>query len=340
MPERIVATALRPGDTVGIVSPSWFGGEAFVPRAMRGIQTLRSLGFGVKVGEHAFENAGWVSASAERRVHDLHAMFADEDVRAIVCTIGGDHACHLLPYLDWDLIAANPKVFVGFSDISVLNVAIWARTGLVTFNGPTLMMDWAEYPAMPRGSREAALRAITVPEPIGRVAAAPEWTEEFLDWTTGEDLTRPRTTHLSEGWRWLRGGKIEGPLVAGCLESLQHLRGTPFWPDLRGAILLLETSEEVPSPAEVDALLMDLENMGTLDLLSGLVWARPYGYSEDQKRELFAVFLERTDRWGFPLLVDVDCGHTTPVVTLPIGCVARLDSELDDFSVQEAAVRP
>ncbi|HWK79676.1 MAG TPA: S66 peptidase family protein [Thermomicrobiales bacterium] len=340
MQERILAKALRPGDTIGIVSPSWFGGEAFLPRANRGIRALRSLGFEVRVGDHAFENAGWVSASVERRVLDLHAMFSDPTIRAIFCTIGGDHACHLLPHLDWDLMRANPKVFLGFSDISVLNIAIWARTGLVTFNGPTLLTDWAEYPAMPEISREAALRAVTVPQPIGGVPSAFDWTEEFLDWTNGEDETRPRQTRRSEGWRWLRGGCVEGPLVVGCLESLQHLRGTPYWPDLRGAILLLETSEEAPSPAEVDALLMDMENMGTFGQISGLIWARPYGYSDGDRESLFAVLCERTDAYRFPILADVDCGHTTPLVTLPIGCRARLDSTIGEFSILEPAVMP
>jgi len=330
--------ALQPGDTIGIISPSWFGGAAFVPRAERGIAELRRRGFRVKVASHAFNNRGHVSDTAEHRAEDLHAMFADPDVKAIICTIGGNHACHLLPLIDWNLVRANPKIFMGFSDITVLNVAIWTMTGLVTFNGPSLLTDWAEFPEMSEFARTFALRAIAAVEPIGDFAASPIWTDEFLDWATGEDLTRPRACKLTTGWRWLSLGKATGPLIGGCLESLQHLRGTRYWPDLAGAILFLETSEEHPSPMDVDALLMDLENMGVFAQITGIVLARPYGYREADKDRLHEVIAERTATFGFPVLVDVDCGHTSPLLTLPLGCTAVLDADEDRFAVNEAAV--
>ncbi len=337
--DRLLAPALQPGDTIGIISPSWFGGTDFIPRAESGLATLHALGFRTRVAPHAFNNAGTVSDSAANRVEDLHAMFADPEIDAIICTIGGNHSCHLLPLIDWDLIRANPKVFMGFSDITVLNVAIWVMTGLVTFNGPSLLTDWAEYPEMPPFSRDLALRAIASTESIGALASAPEWTDEFLDWVTGEDRIHRRLHTPSTGWRWLREGRAEGVLVGGCLESLQHLRGTPYWPDLDGAILFLETSEEKPSPSDVDALLMDFENMDVFAKLSGLILARPYGYDPDAVRQLHQVVIERTGKFGFPVLADVDCGHTTPLITLPIGCAAELDSDFDRFTITEPAVR-
>jgi muramoyltetrapeptide carboxypeptidase LdcA involved in peptidoglycan recycling len=209
-PARILPPAVKCGDTIGVVSPSWFGGERFVRRARRGIATLERLGFKVRVAPHAFENAGHVSASAAARAADLHALFASADVRMILATIGGDHSCQLLPLLDWDLIRQNPKVFMGFSDITVLDLAIHARTGLVTFNGPGLLTDWAEYPEMPDFSRVQAVRAVTRPLPMGDLAPSPWWTEEFLDWSTGADISRPRVRQDSTGWRWLRSGCAQG----------------------------------------------------------------------------------------------------------------------------------
>lgn len=334
----IKPTALRPGDTVGIISPSWFGGAAFVPRAERGMAELRRLGFDIRVAPHAFNNHGEISDSAVHRVEDLHAMFLAPEVKAIVCTIGGNHACHLLPLIDWDLVRANPTIFMGFSDITVLNVAIWTMTGLTTFNGPSLLTDWAEFPEMPGFTRDAVMRAISTANPIGDVSASSTWTDEFLDWSTGEDLTRARTSRLATGWRWLRRGSATGPLIGGCLESLQHLRGTRYWPDLTGAIFLLETSEGKPSPMDVDALLMDLENMGVFARISGIVLARPYGYGEAEKDRLFEVVIERTEAFGFPILADVDCGHTTPMLTLPLGCAAMLDADENRFAITESAV--
>ncbi len=337
---KLLAAALKPGDTIGIVSPSWFGGDAYLPRARRGVAQLERLGFRVKVARHACNNHGHVSDTAEHRASDLHAMFADPEVTAILATIGGDHSCHLLPLIDWELILENPKILMGFSDITVLNLAIWSRTGLVTFNGPTLLTDWAEYPEMPAFSQENALRAICIPEPAGDLAPSAWWTEEFLDWSTGEDATRPRAQTPSTGWRWLREGSAQGPLIGGCLESLQHLRGTPWWPDLTGALLFLETSEERPSPEDVDGILMDYENMGVFEQITGLIVARPYGYDDDARERLHNVIVERTARFGFPVLANTDTGHTTPLQTLPIGCHAALDSASNRFAITEAAVRP
>lgn len=332
------ARRLRPGDTVGIVSPSWYGGAAVAHRVERGVATLESLGFRVKIAPHALNSAGHVSDTAENRTADIHAMFADPEVRAILAAIGGNHACHLLPLLDWDLIRANPKIVMGFSDITVLNVAIWSMTGLVTFNGPSLMTDWADFPEMPAYSRDAAVRALCSTGPIGVVEPSPWWTDERLDWETREDLTRPRERRPSDGWRWLRGGRAEGRLIGGCLESLEHLRGTRYWPDWDGAILFLETSEEAPDPATVDAMLMDYENMGVFARIAGLLFARPYGYADDERAVLHEVILERTRNSLFPIIANMDFGHTTPIMTLPIGCRATIDGALERFEIVESGV--
>ncbi|MHB9059863.1 MAG: S66 family peptidase, partial [Bacillota bacterium] len=308
--------ALRKGDTIGIISPSSGAAGLFPHRVERGRAALEGLGFRVVLAEHAMGRRGWVSGTPEERAADLHRMFADPSVKGILAAIGGDHSCQLLPRLDFDLIAANPKVFVGFSDVTVLNLAIHARTGLVTFNGPTLMTEFAEYPEAPAYSVEHFLKAVAAPAPIGEavptlapigdLAPAPALTDEFLDWRTKADLTRPRALQPSSGWAWLKPGRGEGPLLGGCIESMQHLRGTRYWPDFRGALLFLETSEDKPSPAWVDGVLADYENMGVLGSINGLVFGRPYGYSDDERAALHRVIVERTRAYSFPVLADVD----------------------------------
>lgn len=329
---------LRQGDTVGIVSPSWYGGEPVAHRVDRGVTHLHSLGYEVRIAPHALNNAGYVSDTPEHRADDLHTLFADPDVRAIIATIGGDHSCHLLPLLDWELLRVNPKIFMGFSDITVLNVAIWAMTGMVTFSGPTLMTDWAEYPHMPAYSERYALKAMCMPEPVGDITPSPWWTEEFLDWREKADLTRTREQRPSDGWQWLRDGCGEGVLIGGCLESLEHLRGTPYWPNWEGALLFLETSEEKPPPERVDAMLMDYENIGVFEQIVGLLFARPYGYTNEERHQLHEVILERTKRYRFPVVADMDFGHTSPILTLPIGCRARIDAAVRQVAITEAAV--
>lgn len=332
------AKRLSAGDTVGIVSPSWGGPSVFPHRLDNAIAYLESRALKVRVADHARGQNGFVSGTALERTNDLHDLFADPEVTAIIASVGGDHSCHLLPHLDFDLIAANPKIFMGYSDITVLNVAIWHRTGLVTFNGPAMMTDFAEYPAPFEYTLEHFDRAVTSGEPIGRIEPATHWTEELLDWRTKTDLTRARTRSESGGWSWLREGVGAGQLVGGCIESLQHLRGTDFWPDFSGRILFLETSEEKPSPARVDGILMDYQNMGVFDRIEGLLIGRPMYYSDEEKQELRDVVQTRTADFSFPVVTDMDFGHTAPQFTLPLGCVARLDAAARVFEVIEPAV--
>jgi muramoyltetrapeptide carboxypeptidase LdcA involved in peptidoglycan recycling len=119
---------------------------------------------------------------------------------------------------------------------------------------------------------------------------------------------------------------------------MEHLRGTPYWPDMDGAILFVETSEEAPGPEWVDAVLQDYDNMGVLGRLRGLLVGRPMRYTDEQKQHVRAVILERTARYDFPIVTDMDFGHTAPQVTLPIGCHARIDVAEESIVVTEAAV--
>ena len=329
---------LRPGDTIGIVSPSWGGAGRFPHRLQNGIAYLESLGFKTTLGRHALGQHGFVSGTAESRAADIHDMFAAPEVVAIVAAIGGDHSCHLLPHLDFELIRHNPTIFMGYSDITVLNVAIWNQTGLVTFNGPALITDFAEYPRPLDYTVESFRRTVCSGEPPGRISPSPSWTEETLDWRTKADLERPRALTDSDGWSWLRPGAAEGTLVGGCIESLQHLRGTRYWPDFSGKILFLETSEEHPSPARVDGILMDYENMGVLGELNGLLFGRPMEYSDGEKEELRRVILDRTRGCSYPIVADMDFGHTAPQFVLPIGCTARIDSSAESLEILEACV--
>lgn len=331
---------LRKGDTIGIVSPSWGGAHQFPHRVKQGIRHLQSMGFQIKIAPHALNQRGFVSDTPENRAEDIHLMFTDPDVKAILSAIGGDHSCHLLPLLDFTLIQNNPKIFIGFSDIHVLNVAIWQKTGLVTFNGPSLLTDFAEYPRMFEYTEQYFLRAVASSSPVGVIEASPFWTEEFLDWGEKKDLERPRILQPSTGWVWLKTGRAEGRMIGGCLESLQHLRGTEFWPEWNDAILSIETSEEKPGPETVDSLLMDYENMGVFRKLRGLIVGRPMRYSPEEKHQLYERILERTKGYSFPIIANMDFGHTAPSFTIPLGCRARIDGYERSFAMIEAAVSP
>lgn len=330
---------LNPGDTIGLVSPSWFGGASVLHRIENGAACLRDMGYQVRIAPHALNDNGYVSDSAENRAADLNHFFADPDIKAIIATIGGDHSCHLLPLLDYDAIRSHPKILMGFSDMTVLNIAIWVKTGLVTFNGPAVMTDFGEFPTILDYTKSSFLKTVAAAEPVGKITPAPQWTEEFLDWETRADLTRPRMMNPNPGWTWLKHGQAEGVLIGGCLESMQHLRGTPYWPKhWHDSILFFETSEEKPEPPTVDSCLMDYENMGVLEQIKGLLVGRPYGYSAQETAALHQVILDRCSKYPFPILTQMDFGHTSPMFTLPVGIRARIDSVSRSFLLCESAV--
>jgi muramoyltetrapeptide carboxypeptidase len=332
------APALRPGDTIGVIAPSWCGPATFPHRVAQGVAYLESVGYRVVVAPHAYGCRGYVSGTPEERVADIHGLVADPRVRVIISAIGGNHSCQLLPLLDWDLICRHPKIFIGYSDMTVLTLAIHARTGLVTFNGPHLMTDFGEYPVPYPYTLDYWQRALCQAVPMGAIVPSVAWTEEVQDWAAQDDVKRPRVLQPSRGWTWLKGGRAEGRLVGGCLESMEHLRGTPYWPNMDGAIHFVETSEEAPGPDWVDAALQDYDNMGVLGRLRGLLVGRPMRYTDAQKEQLRAVILERTACYDFPIVTDMDFGHTAPQVTLPIGCQARIDVAEERIVVTEAAV--
>lgn len=319
---------LEPGDKVGVIAPSFPALDLFPHRMAQAEKNLYDRWrLAVAYGKHALGNAGWVSASGEARAEDLNAMFADTDVKAIIAALGGDHSVEMLPFIDWDVVREHPKIFVGYSDVTVLHLAIHHTTGLVTFQGPSFIGEFGDFPEMLPFTADAFEAAVMSGTPIGATPVSEEWTEDSADWSTGDDASYERTMLLNPGSVWVRRGEAEGPLLGGCLESLQHLRGTPFWPDLEGAIFLLETSEEAPSPAFVAGVLADYAVMGVLDRLSGLVVGRPRSHSFDDHALLLQVLEEATRPYGCPVLADVDFGHTAPMLTLPMGVRARLDHE-------------
>lgn len=333
--EARIPPPVEPGMTVALVSPSYGALGQWPHRAERGVAYLESLGLRVRTMPNAAladPHPPWVSAPPEARAEDLHEAFSDDEVGVVLCGIGGNHSNQVLPHLDFDLVASHPKVFQGYSDMSVLHWAFLRRAGLATFYGPALAPELGELgsplPYTDRWLRAAWFRT----EPL-RYEPATEWTEEFLDWDSKADV-RPRETKPSPGWRTIRDGVAEGPVIGGCLETVcWHVFGSEDWFVPEGAIWLLETSEEAPSPAHVDGYLTDLELAGVFDAAAGLLVGRPMGYAPEDVEVLWEVVEARTAGAGIPVLAGVDCGHTDPMMTIPFGVPARLDAGARTFEM-------
>jgi muramoyltetrapeptide carboxypeptidase len=323
--------ALRRGDTIGVVAPS-SPTAARVPRRLaRGVAELERRGFRVRVGEHVRD----VQATKDEKVADLHAAFADDEVHAIVCTIGGYDSHQLLDRIDFDLVAAHPKVFCGYSDITSLNAALHERAGLVTFMGPMLLPDWAEFGGVPAYTWAEWEATVMRAEPRGPIGTAPEWTAEMTRWDEADD--RPRVGVDNPGPRTVRGGTAAGPLVPVNLSTLLLLAATPWWPSLDGALLALEIAEE-EGAWWAQRSLHQLRQIGVYERAAGIAFGRVNPASELPADELDRILLEATEGSSFPIVVDLDFGHTEPKCTLPWGVRAELDGDAASLALVEAAV--
>lgn len=336
---------LEKGDTIGLISPAAPLAGLVPHRTDKGIKMLEELGFKIKIGLNAMNITDHTAGTAEERASDINNFFADPEVKGIVSFIGGNHSNQILEYLDFDIIKKNPKVFIGYSDITVLHLAIYAMTELTTFYGPAVLTQFAENPAIMEYTKKYFLKAVTQKSPIGVIEQSVEWTDETLNWFTKEDLQRVRQLKLNSGWRWLKSGTAQGKLLGGCLASMMHLRGTKYWPDFEKAILFWEISEGEAdfrlgeSVSTIDAHLTDLELSGVFTSIHGMIIGRPFGFDSGQEQKLVEKILERTKKYSFPILYGVDIGHTDPMVTIPIGARVTINSDKNIFEILESGVR-
>jgi muramoyltetrapeptide carboxypeptidase len=312
---------LKPGQTVGLVLPSSPTNE---PERVRfALDMLDSLGFRARPAPHLFERNGYLAGDDATRAADLKALFADESVDAIFCGRGGYGASRLLPMLDYDLIRANPKILMGYSDITALLLAIYQRTGLVTFHGPMVTQSFSPYSL-------AEYKRVLLGSPVPIQLGSPPPFERGEGMV--EKLNRITT---------LVPGRARGRLLGGNLSLVSHLLGTPYLPDLDGAILFLEdVSEAVYS---IDRMLTHLWLAGHLQKVAGIVFGKfteqPAHSEYVQNRILEDVLAERARALNIPCAVGLMIGHVDDQTTLPVGCMVELDASAGTLTLLEEPVQ-
>jgi len=335
---------LQKGDIIGIISPSAPLAGLVLHRVKRGVDALQKMGFKIKIGKNALKVRGHTAGNPKERAEDINKFFDNRTVKAIFSFIGGNHSNQILKYLDFNLIKKNPKIFLGYSDITVLQLAFYTQINLVSFYGPAVLTQFAENPEVLPYTRRYFEKAIMQPKPIGKIVPSSQWTDEVLDWFKKEDLKRPRKMKKNKGWQWLKEGNTEGPILGGCISSMMHLRGTKYWPDFSDTILFWEIPEsdddfaKGEKPENIDAYLTNLELSGVFQQIKGMIIGRPFGYSKEQLELLKTVIKERTTDYQFPILFGVDIGHTDPMITVPLGIKVRLNSRNNIFEFLEAGV--
>lgn len=335
---------LSPGDKVATVSLSWGGAgeDSLRWRYEQGVERLTSI-FGLEVipMPNSLKGETYLAAHPEARAEDLMTAFADPAIKGIIANIGGNDSIRLLPYIDFEVIRRNPKIFMGYSDTTISHLFCF-YAGLSSFYGPAIMTDFAENVAMDDYTVEAIQKILFQAKPVGEIPAPAKWTSEFLEWDiANKSIARPR--HPNQGYELLQGnGMVEGALIGGCIEVLEFAKGTTIWPQpeaWQDSILFFETSEEQPDPEHVRRWLRNYAAQGILRQANGIIFAKPYGEIHyDAYKEVIVSVLAENGLTDLPVLYGVSFGHTEPKTPIPYGRLAQIDCNQISFSILEAAV--
>ncbi|MGA2969651.1 MAG: S66 peptidase family protein [Acidimicrobiales bacterium] len=336
---------LSPGDRVAIVSPSWAGAGEFPLVHERGLAVLREeLGL-IPV---EYPTTRHVGASAHERAKDLNEAFADPDIKAVMAVIGGDDQITVLPFLDGETIAANPKAFFGYSDNSNLLNYLW-NLGIVSYHGGSILVHFARpggvHPAFISSMRHALFDNVSIQiEPVA------QFTDLEADWADLSTLDNPLPTTHEPGWHWHNATRVvTGPTWGGNLEILHWNLAAGRWiqPNdrYRGCVLMLETSEEMPPAEEVFRMLRNFGERGMLSEFSAVVFAKPkawHGHAplNEAERAVFraeqeAAVLRVLEVYNPEALIvcGPDFGHTDPQYVLPYGGQMTVDGPGSRISV-------
>ncbi len=313
-PKRILPPRLKPGDTVGLITPSSYVSDpdelAFAKRFCEFFQLKW------KLGKNVGQRYGYLAGTAQQRVDDLHAMFSDHEVRGVFCIRGGYGSAQMLDRIDYELIRDNPKVFLGYSDITALHTAIGQRAGLVTFHGPVSLSHLTDW------SQQHLRAAVFASDPIGEVT----------------NPTESNPLRASHTMRTVRGGRETGALAGGYLTLLSTTLGTPYAIETAGKILLLEDIGE--DIYRIDRMLTQLRLAGKLQTAAGILVGECKDCPPPGRDSAFSLG-EAIDYLladlGIPVLYGLSFGHTVDQVTLPLGVVATLDADKQTLTVTQAA---
>ncbi|MCB2080260.1 MAG: LD-carboxypeptidase [Novosphingobium sp.] len=309
---------LRPGDAVGLVAPAMFSDDIAEVDKIR--STISAMGLVPVAAEHLTTRFGYLAGTDRQRADDLNAMFAEDGIRAVFAVHGGWGSARILPYLDWDLIRANPKLLIGSSDITALHLAFAARAGFPSIHGPNAAYSW----------RDISWNS------FWRVAFSGQ-TPTFLN----PDAVAVGATD-PERWRiaTIREGRASGKLLGGNLTVLASLVGTPWMPDMDGAILFLEDAGE--AEYRVDRMMTQLALAGILGKVAGIVFGQctrcTTGIPDYAGFTVPEVLRQHLEPLGVPAFSGANIGHVANQLSLPVGVRVEIDALAGSIRMLEPAV--
>ena len=339
---------LEKGDTVAIVSlsrgmlgESWAIHKLDIARE----RLEKDYGLHVKVMPNALKGIDYLYEHPEARAADLMDAFRDKSVKAVFNAIGGDDTIRLLPYIDFDVLRDNPKIFTGFSDTTTNHLMMY-KAGLISYYGASVMNNFSEYVRINDYTAAMIRDTLFEPKPTLDIPSAPYWyddEDEKIRWKP-ENMHRLKQYHPEQiGYEILQGsGAAEGPLLGGCIDVFPEVVGTAVWPskeEWTGKIMFLETSEDDPSCDYLTWYLRNLAAQELFDVIRGVIVGKPARRSkyEPYKEVYRRVIGFEAGHPELPILYNVNFGHAEPIGVLPIGVNCRLDADRKTLTLLEPA---
>ncbi|MEG2893286.1 MAG: LD-carboxypeptidase [Clostridium sp.] len=319
----IIPPKLKPGDTIGIFSPS-SPITAIVPRRYaRGKAYLEGKGFNILEGNLTGKRDFYRSGSIEDRANELNELIRNPNVKCIMSTIGGMNSNSLLPYIDYEALKANPKIIIGYSDVTALLLGIYAKTGVTTYYGPAIAASFGEFPPFVDETYQYFSNILVEAKDYPYTLPTPKmWTDEFINWVEQDSGKTGNPNKLVT----LQGGKSTGRLIGGNLNTISGIWGTPYMPEIRdGDILLIEDC--LKDAATIERSFSHLKLSGIFNKISGLILGKHEQFDNlGTGLAPYEILKEVIGEVTFPILAEFDCCHTHPMLTLPIGSTVELDA--------------
>lgn len=318
------ASPLTSGGCIGIFSSSSPVSATVPVRYDRGTAFLESKGYRVVHGALRGQQDHYRSGTIAQRAAEFNQLLYDPDVHVLMASIGGNNTNSILPYIDYEYLKQHPKIIIGYSDTTALLLAIYAKTGLITFYGPAAASSFGELPPFVDWtfqnfekilSKDVSL-PYTYPMP-------PVWTDEYLNWSQQDRSKEQYSNH----WVCVHPGRAKGRLIGGNLNTMEGFFGTDYMPAIqKGDILFLEDSLKDACTIERSFSLLKLA--GVFDKVGGILLGKHEKFDDNGTGKLpYQILLEVLGTPQIPILADFDCCHTHPMLTLPIGCTVLLDAE-------------
>ncbi|MFT8317588.1 MAG: S66 peptidase family protein [Sporolactobacillus sp.] len=315
---------LKKGDKIGIYSPSTPITATSPKRFLRAKQFLQDKGFEIVEGSLTGQSDGYRSGTIQERAAELNAFIRNPEIKMIMSTIGGTNSNALLPYLDYEAFKADPKIMIGYSDVTAILLAIYAKTGFPVYYGPALVPSFGEFPPFVDETyhyfQQMVCEELFFPYAVPR----PEyWTDEPINW---ENKIRDKERRRNR-WIGIHGGKAAGRLIGGNLNTIQGFWGSPYMPSIEpGDILLIEDSKKSADQVEKNFSLLAVN--GVFDRIGGILLGKHELFDDaGTGRKPLDILLEVLNGRPLPIIADFDCCHTHPMLTLPIGVQVEIDAD-------------